>query len=378
MQMNLALSEVFKILYIASIVLSLLAVLTLYSKNTGNQYINKVVSLFILITMLPLLVGYSNLSILNLPSLVIKISHKISWLYGPSIFLLIKVSLNQVPRNQWSFSLHSLPFILFTLSILLGWYTESAWIAIATFIQLGIYTFLSSRLILIHRQQIALLFLGHKQSTYYWAALLLIGAFSLTLLEAVSIYVYLAWGGLNPLTRHLFLLVFALYLIVIALLLLFQTDPPIKEIVESSSEKSSENHQIETNTKDETSAPKRTLKELTLDSAIELSNKLDVLMQKDKPFLRNDYSLNALANSLAITTHQLSELLNIHLGYSFYEYINKARFEHAKQLLSDPSKKQTILDIAYESGFNNKNTFYKVFKQYTNKTPKAYRDSLLP
>jgi len=36
----------------------------------------------------------------------------------------------------------------------------------------------------------------------------------------------------------------------------------------------------------------------------------------------------------------------------------------------------TISDIAYRSGFNNRNSFYKVFKDKTGITPSQYKKSL--
>jgi transcriptional regulator GlxA family with amidase domain len=86
-------------------------------------------------------------------------------------------------------------------------------------------------------------------------------------------------------------------------------------------------------------------------------------------------SLARLAALLDVTGHQLSELLNLHLGRSFYDYLNELRYREALQMLErpDPAQTLTVADIAYRAGFNNRNSFHKVFKDKTGLTPAQYR-----
>jgi AraC-like DNA-binding protein len=65
----------------------------------------------------------------------------------------------------------------------------------------------------------------------------------------------------------------------------------------------------------------------------------------------------------------LSELA----GNNFYDFINGYRIMEAKRLLLDPSKRHyTVLAIAFESGFNSKTTFNKVFRKVTGLTPTEF------
>lgn len=100
--------------------------------------------------------------------------------------------------------------------------------------------------------------------------------------------------------------------------------------------------------------------------------KLTDVMCVQKMFMQENLSLNTLANELDISSHQLSELINIHLQKSFSDYINGFRIEHAKKLLLR-NPKMSILDIGFQSGFNSKSTFNMVFKKNTGLTPSQYK-----
>ncbi len=97
------------------------------------------------------------------------------------------------------------------------------------------------------------------------------------------------------------------------------------------------------------------------------------VMDRERPYLDPALSLAKFSGFLEKTPHQVSEILNLRLGKSFYEFINEYRYQEARERLqSDQYKHLTILAIAFDSGFNNKNTFNKVFKKYAGKTPSQF------
>ena len=86
-----------------------------------------------------------------------------------------------------------------------------------------------------------------------------------------------------------------------------------------------------------------------------------------------EYTLPEMARELNILPNTLSMILNSKLNSSFPDYINSMRVKTAIYLLNDFYKRNlTIETIAYESGFNNRTSFYQAFKKQTGKLPKDY------
>ncbi len=97
------------------------------------------------------------------------------------------------------------------------------------------------------------------------------------------------------------------------------------------------------------------------------------LMEKKKSYLNMDYTLSDMSKELKILPNLLSMVINSKLNCCFNEYINTLRIKTAIELLKKAGKNNlTIEAIAYESGFNNRTSFYKAFKKQTGKLPKEY------
>ena len=112
-------------------------------------------------------------------------------------------------------------------------------------------------------------------------------------------------------------------------------------------------------------------------SQLIISN-LKNIMTSEKPFLNDQLKLTDLANRLEVSSHGLSYIINKKLQTTFNDYINGHRIDHAKFLLEDPNnKKLKIADIAYQSGFNSRTSFYNTFKRFTKTTPTSFRSKVL-
>ncbi len=108
------------------------------------------------------------------------------------------------------------------------------------------------------------------------------------------------------------------------------------------------------------------------DSKLHLQRIIE-FMEKERAYLDAELSLPKLAKHLNMPSHQISQVLNLELEKSFYEFLNEYRFKEAKHRLLQPENKHlTILAIAFDSGFNNKNTFNKVFKKHEGLTPSQF------
>jgi len=99
------------------------------------------------------------------------------------------------------------------------------------------------------------------------------------------------------------------------------------------------------------------------------------IINKEKIFLDENFSLNKLSKITNISIKQLSEIININSGTNFNCFINKFRVEESKKLLlNKKNNKFTIEYIAFNSGFKSKSTFYSSFKKEMNMTPIEFRN----
>lgn len=103
--------------------------------------------------------------------------------------------------------------------------------------------------------------------------------------------------------------------------------------------------------------------ESTLDNLTAL---LDSGLYKDSTL-----TLRKLASSLGISQHHLSQIINENTEGNYYDLVNSYRLSEAKRLLSETEI--SVIDVAYESGFNSKSAFYSEFKKKTGLTPGQFR-----
>jgi putative ABC transport system permease protein len=90
-----------------------------------------------------------------------------------------------------------------------------------------------------------------------------------------------------------------------------------------------------------------------------------------------ELTLTTLALKLGVHPHELSRIINLGLDKNFNDFINECRVREIARKMRDPAyDRLTLLGIAYESGFNSKTTFNRVFKQMTGQTPVDYKNSL--
>ncbi|MCE7992994.1 MAG: AraC family transcriptional regulator [Roseivirga sp.] len=100
-------------------------------------------------------------------------------------------------------------------------------------------------------------------------------------------------------------------------------------------------------------------------------------LEVEKAHLSDSLDLENFAKSLDLPKKYVSDLINQKFGKSFKALINEYRVEEAKAMMGkEKDLKVQLIDIGLESGFNNKVSFYRVFKQSTGKSPSQYLDDL--
>jgi AraC-like DNA-binding protein len=115
------------------------------------------------------------------------------------------------------------------------------------------------------------------------------------------------------------------------------------------------------------------------DKAEEMMKKVTYLFDVEKIFRKEDISLQSLSEELSIPSYQLSWIINKKMNITFSELVNSYRVEEVKKRLdSSQDTDKTILDIAFDAGFNTKTSFNRVFKKLTRITPSQYRQQHQP
>jgi AraC-like DNA-binding protein len=110
---------------------------------------------------------------------------------------------------------------------------------------------------------------------------------------------------------------------------------------------------------------------LTNDDAVELEARIRAAMSDKKLYQRSGLTLPELADEVAATPHEVSQVLSTRLGKNFYTFINEHRIEHVKVELRTSDR--PVLDLAFEAGFQSKSTFNAAFRKATGTTPSEFR-----
>lgn len=100
---------------------------------------------------------------------------------------------------------------------------------------------------------------------------------------------------------------------------------------------------------------------------------LNTFFEERKPYLEMDFNQRKLEEQTNIPVHKISYAINSEYNMNFSDFVSAFRIDHSKTLLENyNAKKDTIENIAYDSGFNSKASFYRAFKRHTSSTPKQF------
>lgn len=105
----------------------------------------------------------------------------------------------------------------------------------------------------------------------------------------------------------------------------------------------------------------------------ELFEKLESIMEDEKPFKKANLNISMLSTSLNINYTHLSKIIRFKGYQNFNNYLNEHRINYVKTLINESNlQKVTLMYIYTEAGFSNQATFNRVFKSVEGITPSEY------
>lgn len=106
----------------------------------------------------------------------------------------------------------------------------------------------------------------------------------------------------------------------------------------------------------------------------ELAAQIVAVMESEKLYREEKYTITQFAHHLAIPEHRLRQIINKQMKHrNFNQFLNGFRIAEATANLENSDA--PISSIAYEVGFSTLSVFNRAFKEKTGTTPKEYRNS---
>jgi len=105
-----------------------------------------------------------------------------------------------------------------------------------------------------------------------------------------------------------------------------------------------------------------------------LMEQISMLIEEKELFRRKNLRITDIASELATNKTYVSILLNNLSGEKYTALITRYRVEYAQRLMREHPD-MLMDDVADQSGFSSRTTFYRSFKAVTGKTPQAWKKS---
>ncbi len=353
-------------LALAVLCLSLWSALALLVDRRGPARVNRRFALLILLFCIPQSYFYTQLLMPPLGAAWLGLAAQAAiWLKGPLLLSMVRATVDDPAPREWRHYL-AFPPALLGMALTPQWSME--W-GMAGFAALLAYLLVALLHLWRSRSRLALVYAEYANSAWYWLLFVVAGLLVLVSVDLGIMAVAYARGLFPVEFIKVTNWMVASYFVVIAFFSVYRPQVFFREPRGTSVQEPPKEPDTA-----EPATPARTWRELDESLATQLARQLDSLMSREQLYRQHELSLAELAARLGISVHQASELLNLHQRQSFYEYLGAHRLRHACELLSDPACELRVLDIAFESGFGNKNSFYRAFREAHGMTPLEYRD----
>lgn len=106
-------------------------------------------------------------------------------------------------------------------------------------------------------------------------------------------------------------------------------------------------------------------------------NSIEKAMIEDELYKRNDLTLDVLVSIIGHKRYHISAVLNRCTGRNFSTYVNEFRVKEVIRLISDPtSSRKTVEEIAFDTGFNDRKSLYRIFRKITGLSFSDFRKNM--
>lgn len=106
----------------------------------------------------------------------------------------------------------------------------------------------------------------------------------------------------------------------------------------------------------------------------DLMTQMSSLIEEEKIYLRKNLRISDVASELATNKTYVSAILNSLSGEKFTSMITRHRIEYAKRLMREHPD-MLLDDVADESGFSSRTSFFRNFKALTGMTPQEWKNN---
>ncbi len=349
---------------------SLFSAFLLFTRK-GNNLIDKILGTWMIFIFLELF--HMLLEIIQSPVHAITSNFGFySLTFGPFLYLYVSKLTSQDPVFKWNEVWHFIPYVLFSFCHLI-FYTNrpllsgdielsGAWLIlnmlriVVLFVSLSVYSYLSLQAIQKHKNSIKDSFSFESSNiTLNWlrhVAIIFIGTYIVLIVNMLTGNI--AQAAIS--TSH-YIPAFGLTFFCFSLSYYGFNQPVIFQKPGKNTYKNEEGA-VELDDK---------CRQMHL-------NKLKSYLIEEKPYLNSELTITALAESVKLPRHYITEILKIDLKKNFFTLVNDYRIEEVKKrLINKEHKDDSVLQLAMESGFNSKSSFNALFKQRTGMTPSEYR-----
>ncbi|MBZ9627864.1 AraC family transcriptional regulator [Psychroflexus sp. CAK1W] len=111
-----------------------------------------------------------------------------------------------------------------------------------------------------------------------------------------------------------------------------------------------------------------------LEAKLEDNQRINLIFNFVQQEFRRSITLDEISEKVNMTKPAFCRYFKKITRKTFTDFVNSYRITHAAKMLHE--KQISILDVCYESGFNNFSHFNKKFKAFTGRTPTQYRNEL--